>query len=186
MEEIELFLEEAREHMEKSLKHVQHELGKVRAGKAVPQILDDLKVEYYGNPTPINQVASINTPDARTIVVKPWEKAIIPDIEKAIQASDLGLNPQSDGETIRIFIPPLTEERRITLVKHARHEAELGKISVRNVRKETNDSLKKLQKEGVSEDDVKRGEEKVQELTNDFTHKIDDILAQKEEDIMTV
>ena len=186
MEEIELFLEEAKDHMDKALKHVQHELGKVRAGKAVPQILDDLKVAYYGNPTPINQVASINTPDARTIVVKPWEKSLIPDLEKAIQASDLGLNPQSDGETLRIFIPPLTEERRLNLVKHARHEAELGKVSVRNVRKDINDSLKKLQKEGVSEDDVKRGEDKVQELTNDYSKKIDDILAQKEEDIMTV
>jgi len=186
MEEIDLFLEDAKEQMDKALKHVQHELGKVRAGKAVPQILDDLRVEYYGNSTPINQVASVNTPDARTIVVKPWEKNIIPDIEKVIQASDLGLNPQSDGETIRIFIPPLTEERRLTLVKHARNEAEVGKISLRNVRKETNDSLKQLQKEGVSEDEVKRGEEKVQNLTNDYTKKIEDILAQKEEDIMTV
>ena len=122
MEEVELCLEMARESMENALSHVMGELQKIRAGKAAPQILDGLRVDYYGSSTPINQVASVNTPDSKTIVVKPFEKTLIPDLEKAIVNSDLGLNPQNDGETIRIFIPPLTEERRINLVKHAKRE----------------------------------------------------------------
>jgi len=128
MEEIDLYLEEAKELMEKALHHVHVSFGKIRAGKAMPSMLDGLMVEYYGNPTPINQVASINTPDAKSIIIKPWEKTIIPDIEKSIINSDLGLNPQNDGEIIRLNIPPLSEERRQQLVKQTHHEAEVGKI----------------------------------------------------------
>lgn len=186
VEEIELYLDEAKQLMEQSLAHVQQEFKKIRAGKASPTMLDGLMVEYYGNPTPINQVASINTPDARTIMIKPWEKNLLSEIERAIMNSDLGLNPQNDGEVIRLNIPPLTEERRVQLVKQAKNEAENGKISVRNVRKDTNDNIKDLLKEHVSEDEVKRGEDKVQELTDQYTHKIDDVFHAKEKEIMTV
>ena len=186
MEELELCLEMAQEAMDKALAHLKGELSKIRAGKAVPQILDGLKVDYYGSATPINQVASVNTPDSKTIVVKPFEKSLIPEIEKVIMGSDLGLNPQNDGDMIRIFIPPLTEERRITLAKHAKHEAEQGKISLRNTRHDAFHSLKDLKDEGVSEDDIKRGEGKVDEMIKEFGEKIDELLAQKEQDIMTV
>jgi ribosome recycling factor len=186
MEELEFYIEEAKDHMEKSVSHVSHMLAKIRAGRALPSMLDGLMVEYYGNPTPINQVASVNTPDAKTLAIKPWEKTILGDIEKTIINSDLGLNPQNDGEIIRLNIPPLTEERRVDLVKQAKQEAEHGKISIRNVRKDANDHIKKLLKEHVSEDEVKKAEDRVQELTDKYVQKIDELLAQKEEDIMTV
>ncbi|GAA0188549.1 ribosome recycling factor [Fulvivirga kasyanovii] len=186
MEEINMYLDEAKDLMNKAIKHVSSELVKIRAGKAAPNMLEGLMVVYYGNPTPINQVASITTPDARTLMIKPWEKNVIPEIEKAIINSDLGLNPQNDGEQVIINVPQLTEERRITLVKQAKHEGEQGKISIRNIRKETNDNLKQLQKEGVSEDEVKRAEDKVQTLTDEFNKKIDEILTKKEAEIMTV
>lgn len=185
-EDVKFYLDHAEELMDKSIDHTRLGLQKLRAGKAMPNMLDDLKIEYYGNPTPIGQVASINTPDARTIVVKPWEKNLISEIERAIINSDLGLNPQNDGELIRINIPPLSEERRILLVKHAKNEAEKGKISIRNARKEANDHLKQLQKDGVSEDLIKKAEIDVQKLTDDYSHKIDQLLAKKEEEIMTV
>ena len=143
-------------------------------------------VDYYGNPTPINQVASINTPDAKTLAIKPWEKNMLPEIEKVIINSDLGLNPQNDGEIVRLNIPPLTEERRKELVKQSRNEAEHGRVSVRNVRKDANDHIKRLLKEHVSEDEVKRAEVKIQELTDEYVKKIDELLANKEEEIMTV
>ncbi len=186
MEEVDLCLELAREAMEKSVTHLKGELLKVRAGKAVPQILDGLKIDYYGTSTPVNQVASVNTPDSKTILVKPFEKSLIPEIEKVITNSDLGLNPQNDGEVIRIFIPPLTEERRITLVKHAKNETELGKISLRNARHDAIHALKDLKNEGVSEDEIKRGESKVDEMIKQFGEKIDELLSKKEQDIMTV
>lgn len=186
MEDLEFYLEEAKDHMEKSLHHVSHALAKIRAGRAMPSMLDGLMVEYYGNPTPLNQVASINTPDAKTLAIKPWEKTILSEIEKVIINSDLGLNPQNDGEIIRLNIPPLTEERRKDLVRQSKHEAEHGRVSVRNVRKDTNDQLKKLLKEHVSEDAVKKAEDAVQELTNEYVNKIDEILAKKEDEIMTV
>ncbi|UII34764.1 ribosome recycling factor [Fulvivirga ulvae] len=186
MEEINMYLDEAKDLMNKAIKHVSSELVKIRAGKAAPNMLEGLMVAYYGNPTPINQVASITTPDARTLMIKPWEKNVIPEIEKAIINSDLGLNPQNDGEQVIINVPQLTEERRVTLVKQAKHEGEQGKISIRNIRKETNDNLKQLQKEGVSEDEVKRAEDKVQTLTDEFNKKIDEILTKKEAEIMTV
>ncbi|MGD9328421.1 MAG: ribosome recycling factor [Cyclobacteriaceae bacterium] len=186
MEEIELYIEEAKELMEKAIQHVNYTFGKIRAGKATPGMLDGIMVEYYGNPTPLNQVSSVNTPDARSIIIKPWEKNIIPEIEKSIINSDIGLNPQSDGEIIRLNVPALSEERRLQLVKQAKHEAEQGRISVRNVRKDTNDHLRKLLKEHVSEDAVKNAEIDVQELTDKYIEKIEELLANKEKDIMTV
>ena len=186
MEEIKFFLDEAKEMMDKAVDHLSQELVKIRAGKAMPNMLDGISVEYYGTMTPISQVASINTPDARSLLIKPWEKAVLAEIEKAIINSDLGLNPQNDGETIRIIIPPLTEERRLNLVKQVKSEAETGKISIRNARKETNDMLKGLQKEGASEDLVRDAEDEVQKLTNTYTAKIDSLVATKEEDIMTI
>lgn len=185
-EDIKFYLDHAQEQMDKTVSHTAHELSKIRAGKAMPNMLEGLHVEYYGNNTPINQVAGVSTPDPRTIVVKPWEKNMIPEIEKAIINSDLGLNPQNDGELIRINIPPLTEERRIMLVKQAKHEAENGKVSLRNIRKETNDNLKKLLKEHVSEDLIRDAEIEAQNLTDEHVKKIDEILEAKEEDIMTI
>ncbi len=186
MEEIELYLEDAKEKMEKAIQHVNYTFGKIRAGKASPGMVDGLMVEYYGNPTPLNQIASINTPDARSIVIKPWEKGIIGDVERAIINSDIGLNPQNDGELIRLNVPPLSEERREQLVKQAKHEAEHGRVSVRNIRKDANDNLKQLLKEHVSEDAVKRAEDHVQKLTDEYIMHIDKMLENKEKDIMTV
>lgn len=186
MEEITLFLDEAKELMDKTIKHTGLEFNKIRAGKASPNMLDGLIVEYYGVPTPINQAATVNTSDARTLVIRPFEKKIIQDIERAIINSDLGLNPQNDGEVIRLIIPPLTEERRRDLVKMVKNEGEGGKVSIRSIRKETNEELRKLLKEGASEDDVKRAEEKVQQLTDSHIVKIDQMIADKEKEIMTV
>lgn len=186
MEDIEIYLNEAKSDMNKAIGHTSKELTKIRAGKAMPNMLDGLMVEYYGNATPIAQVASINTPDARTIVVKPWEKSMISEIEKAIINSDLGLNPQNDGEMVRLNIPVLTEERRKALVKQAKAVAEDGKVRVRNVRKDTNSALKSLLNDGFSEDAVKGGEESVQKLTDQFIQKIDELLIAKEKDIMTI
>jgi ribosome recycling factor len=186
MEEIELFLDEAKELMQKAVDHTASELLKIRAGKAMPNLLDGIMVQYYGAPTPLTQVASINTPDARTLSIKPWERNLISDIEKAIINSDLGLAPQNNGEIVILTIPTLTEERRISLVKQAKNECENGKISIRTVRKDTNDSLKKLQKDGASEDEVKRAEDVVQKLTDQYSAKIDELLVKKEVDIMKV
>lgn len=186
MEEIELVLEEVKELMQDAIQHTKSKLQKIRAGKSSPEMLDGLMVSYYNNDTPISQVASITTPDARSIIIKPWEKGIIGEIERAIINSDLGFNPQNDGEIVRINIPPLTEERRIALTKQAKNESEDGKISIRNARKDANDQLKQLQKDGVAEDDIKRAEDKVQSMTNDSTKKIDEILEHKEKEIMTV
>ncbi|MCS5491525.1 ribosome recycling factor [Algoriphagus limi] len=186
MEEIELYLDDAKEQMQKAVDHTAAELVKIRAGKAMPNLMDGIMVPYYGAPTPLNQVSSITTPDARTLAIKPYERTLISEIEKAIINSDLGLAPQNNGEIIILTIPALTEERRITLVKQAKHECENGKISVRTVRKDTNDSLKKLQKEGASEDEVKRAEENVQKLTDQYIAKIEELLAKKEAEIMKV
>lgn len=184
MEELELYLEEAKDLMNKAVTHVAHELTKIRAGKANPTMLDGIMVSYYGAMTPLNQVSSMTTPDARTIFIKPWEKNLIQEIEKAIRDANLGLNPQNDGQQVIINIPMLTEERRKQLVKQVSQECEHGRVSVRNIRKETNEQLKKIK--GVSEDDVKNAEEEVQKLTNDFIQKIDALLKKKEVEIMTV
>lgn len=185
-EEIEMYLDVAKESMEKAIDHLGTQLSKIRAGKAMPSMLDGLKVEYYGAATPINQVASVSTPDARTIIISPWEKNTIPEIERAIINSDLGLNPQNDGDIIRLSIPALTEERRRDLVRQAKGEAENSKVRIRGVRKETNDELKKLQKDGASEDAVKGAEGAVQDLTNSYSKKVDELFEAKEKDIMTV
>ena len=185
-EEIELFLEEAKENMHKALEHLSAELVKIRAGKAMPNMLDGLMVSYYGSMTPLQQVASVNTPDARTLAIKPWEKAMIPEIEKAIINSDLGLNPQNNGEMVMINIPPLTEERRRNLVKQVKGEGEQAKVSIRNIRKDANESVRRLTKEGVSEDEVKRAEDEIQKLTDSSVIKVDKLVATKEGEIMTV
>ncbi|GAB4409807.1 MAG: ribosome recycling factor [Microscillaceae bacterium] len=185
-EEIKMYLEEAQELMQKSVEHTQREISKIRAGKADPSMLDSLKVEYYGAETPLNQLASVTTSDARTILIKPFDRNLISSIEKAIKNSDLGFNPQNDGQVIRINIPPLTEERRRQLVKQVKQEGESGKVSIRNIRKDTNGSLKELQKEGASEDAVKKAEEEVQKLTDKFVAKVEEILSKKETELMTV
>jgi ribosome recycling factor len=184
MEEIELFLEEAREQMSKTLGHVSNELAKIRAGKATPSMLDGIMVSYYGTTSPLNQVSSITTPEARTIFIKPWEKQLIPEIEKSIMAANIGLTPQNDGQQVIINIPMLTEERRRQLVKQAHGECEQGKVGIRAIRKETNEQLKKIK--GVSEDDVKNGEDIVQKTTDEFIGKIDALMKKKEGEIMTV
>lgn len=184
MEEIELFIEEAREQMSKTLTHVGNELAKIRAGKASPSMLDGIMVSYYGTMSPLNQVSSITTPEARTIFIKPWEKNLIQEIEKSIMAANIGLTPQNDGQQVIINIPMLTEERRKQLVKQAHGECEQGKVSIRAIRKDTNESLKKIK--GASEDDIKNGEEIVQKTTDEFIGKIDALMRKKEGEIMTV
>jgi ribosome recycling factor len=184
MDELQLYLDEAKELMTKAYNHVGHELTKIRAGKANPSMLDGIMVSYYGAYTPLNQVSSLTTPDARTIFIKPWEKSLIQEIEKAILTANLGLNPQNDGQQVIINIPMLTEERRKQLVKQVGNECEHGKVSIRTIRKETNEELKKVK--GVSEDDVKHAEEKVQKLTDEFIVKIDALMKKKEVEIMTV
>jgi ribosome recycling factor len=186
MEEIELQIEEAKELMQKAVDHTASELVKIRAGKAMPNLLEGIMVNYYGAPTPIQQVASITTPDARTLAIKPWEKSLISEIEKAIINSDLGLAPQNNGEMVMLTIPPLTEERRKNLVKQVKNDCENGKISIRTVRKDTNDALRKLQKEGAPEDEVKRAEDTVQKLTDSYSAKIDEQYARKEAEVMKV
>jgi len=185
-EEIEIIMEETTDRMESAIKHLETELSKLRAGKATPSLLDGIKVDYYGVNTPLNQVSNINTPDAKSIVVQPWEKTLLGVIEKAILAANIGLTPINNGEIIRINVPPLTEERRAQLVKMVKNEGELAKISLRNSRKWANDELKKLLKEGLAEDAEKIAEDNVQELTDEYTKKVDEIIETKETDIMTV
>ncbi|MBX2951930.1 MAG: ribosome recycling factor [Leadbetterella sp.] len=186
MEEIDLILDMAQEGMDRAMKHTQIELTKIRAGKASVNMLDGIQVEYYGVMSPLSQVSSITTPDARTIQIKPFERKIISDIERAIINSNVGLNPANDGETIRLNVPPLTEERRRELVKRVKSEVEVAKVNVRKVRQEMNDDLKKLKNDGVSEDAIKGGEERVQKLTNQFIEKIEQMMVAKEADIMQV
>ncbi|WP_114941737.1 ribosome recycling factor [Mucilaginibacter endophyticus] len=177
---------DAKALMDKAIDHADSELNKIRAGKASPSLLDDIRVDYYGTPTPLSQIGSVNTPDARTIVVQPWEKSLLNPIEKAIKEANLGVNPQNDGIIIRINVPPLTEERRRDLVKKAKGEAETGKVAVRNIRKDANEKIKKLKSEGVSEDEIKTGEAEVQKLTDAYIAKVDQLSEAKEKDIMTV
>lgn len=186
MEEIEFYLDAAKETMDGALKHLNIELAKIRAGKATPNMLEGVQVEYYGMMSPLQSVSSITTPDARTLAVKPFEKRLIGEIEKAIRNANLGFNPSNDGEVVRINIPPLTEDRRRDLVKRVKHEIETAKINVRNVRQDANNSIKKLKNDGVSEDDIKRGEERVQKITDSYVAKIEQVLAVKEADIMSV
>ncbi|MBW4890308.1 ribosome recycling factor [Mucilaginibacter sp. HMF5004] len=183
---IKKLIADAKGMMDKAVEHTDNEFTKIRAGKAAPAMLDVVMVEYYGNPTPLSQVASVNSPDARTLVIQPWEKPLLSAIERAIMEANLGFNPQNDGTIIRINVPPLTEERRRDLVKRAKGEAENGKVSVRNIRKDTNEKIKKLKSESVSDDEIKTGEAEVQKLTDSYMVKIDQLVELKEKDIMTV
>lgn len=185
-EEIELIIEETEERMNKALEHLEHELARLRAGRSNPALLDGVSVDYYGVNSPLNQVSNINTPDAKTIMIQPWEKNMLGTIEKAIMAANIGLTPVNNGEVIRINIPPLTEERRHQLVKQVRNEGETAKISIRNARKWANDELKRLLKEGLPEDLEKNAADKVQEITNSFNSKVDKVMTVKEKDVMTV
>ncbi len=184
MEEIDIILETAKEQMQASIKHLEKELLKIRAGRANPAMLSSVRVDYYGSLTPLAQVSNISTPDARTLQVQPWEKGLIADIEKAILNSNLGLNPQNNGEVVMINIPALTEERRKDLAKQAKAEAEHARVGIRNARKEANDEIKAI--DGISEDFQKDGEARVQAATDSFTKKIDEILDKKEAEIMHV
>lgn len=183
---IEMIREEAEASMRKAVSHLEDELLKIRAGKASPAMLEGIRVDYYGSMTPLTQVANVNTPDPRTITVQPWEKKMIEPIEKAIMLANLGLNPQNNGENIMINVPPLTEERRRDLVKRAKAEGEHAKVSVRTARKDANDEIKKLQKDGLSEDLAKDAESVIQKLTDGFNERIDSEVARKEKDIMTI
>jgi ribosome recycling factor len=185
-EEVDFVLEHCEERMNAAIEHLEKELLHIRAGKASPAMLDGVLVEYYGSMTPLNQVSNVSTPDARTVAIQPWEKSLIPVIEKAILAANLGFNPDNNGEIIRINIPALTEERRKSLVKQVHNEGETAKVSIRTARKEANDSLKKLQKEGLSEDLEKDAEAEVQKLTDEFGKKVDSRVEVKEKDIMTI
>lgn len=185
-EEVDLVLDVCKEKMGAAVEHLDKELAHIRAGKASPAMLDGVLVEYYGSQTPLNQVSNVSTPDARTIAVQPWEKSLIPEIEKAIINANLGLNPDNNGEIIRINVPVLTEERRKSLVKQVHNEGEQAKISIRGARKEANDELKKLQKDGLSEDMEKDAEDLVQKLTDDFGKKVDTLVDAKEKDILTI
>ncbi len=185
-EEIEILLEMAQEKMNNSINHLEHELIKIRAGKANPGMLEGVMVDYYGSMTPLQQVANVNTPDPRTIAIQPWEKSMIQPIEKAIMAANLGFNPENNGELVRINVPPLTEERRKDLVKQAKKEAEDARISIRNVRRDSNEELKKMKKDGLAEDIEKDAEAEVQKLTDKYSKIIDDLIAKKEKDILTL
>jgi ribosome recycling factor len=186
MEEVQLFLDDAAEQMDKAIKHLVTVLAKIRAGKATTGMLDSVMVEYYGATTPLGQVSSITTPDAHTIMIKPWEKTLIQEIEKAIMNSDLGFNPQNDGEQVIINVPALTEERRIELTKQVKNEGENCKISLRNTRHDVLHHVKALKDDGVSEDAIKNGEDLVQKLTDEHTKKTDELIHHKEEEIMKV
>lgn len=183
MDEVEFILEGAKEGMENAISHLKKQLSNIRAGKASPSMLGSVMVEYYGSQTPLQQVANVNTPDARTLSIQPFEKSLIQEIERGIMLANLGFNPMNNGESVIINVPPLTEERRKQLTKQAKAEAEDAKVGVRNDRKQANQELKKLD---ISEDLLKSSEDDVQELTNSYIERIDNILAVKEKEIMTV
>lgn len=185
-EEIQMALDEAKEGMENAIEHLESNLSKIRAGRANPSMLSGVRVDYYGAPTPLSQVANVTSLDARTLSVQPWEKSVLEDIERAIVNANLGLNPQNNGEMIMINIPVLTEERRIDLVKKAKSEAEVAKVSIRNNRKTANDFVKSLEKDGLSEDMAKGAEASIQDLTNSYSEKVDKIVEAKEADIMKI
>ncbi|SHF07573.1 ribosome recycling factor [Mariniphaga anaerophila] len=185
-EEVDFIIDYCKDKMLGAIKHLEKELTGIRAGKASPSMIESVQVEYYGALTPLNQVSNVSTPDARTIAIQPWEKNLIPVIEKAILAANLGFNPDNNGEIIRINIPALTEERRKQLVKQASQEGETAKVSIRAARKEANESLKKLLKDGLSEDVEKDAEAEVQTVTNEYGKKVDTLVEAKEKDIMTI
>jgi ribosome recycling factor len=185
-EEIQMALEEAREKMTKAIERLEGELSKIRAGKAHPSMLESVRVDYYGSMTPVSQVANVNSTDARTLVVQPWEKSMLDPITTGIINANLGLNPMNNGEVLIINVPPLTEDRRKELSKRARSEGEGARVGIRNARKDANDYLKAAKEDGMSEDDLKKGEQLVQELTDKFVGKVESVLSAKEADIMTI
>ena len=182
-EKLEVILKSAEDKMQSSLLHLENELLNIRAGKANPNMLKSVMVDYYGNPTAIGQLANINTPDSKSLIVQPWDKSILQEIEKGIINANLGFNPMNNGDTIIVSIPPLTEERRKELVKIVRNESENSKISIRNIRKDSNHEIKKTD---ISDDEKKNYEIDIQDLTNNFITKIDSVLKVKEKEIMTV
>jgi ribosome recycling factor len=185
-EDLDLIKMDTESTMKKAISHLEAELVKIRAGKANPNMLDGIVAEYYGSPTPISQIANISVLDARTISVQPWERNMLQPIERAIIASNIGINPQNDGNFIRLFLPPLTEERRKELVKRCNAEGENAKVSIRNIRRDSIEQIKKLQKDGLSEDAAKEAEIEMQELTNRFISLIEKHLEAKEKEIMVV
>lgn len=184
--EVELLMKDTEEMMRKSISHLESELAKVRAGKANPQMLDGIHVDYYGNPTLISQVANISVVDARTLTIQPWEKNMLQPIERSILQANIGITPQNDGNIIRIFLPPMTEERRKELVKRSNNEGEHAKVAVRNIRRDAIEKVKKAQKDGLSEDAAKDTEADIQEMTDRFIALVEKHLAAKEKEIMHV
>lgn len=175
------------DRMKKTIKNLEEEFNNLRTGRASASLFDKIRVDYYGTPTPLNQVANISIPEARLVVIQPWDKGVMGEIEKAIQKSELSLNPANDGKVIRISIPPLTEERRKELVKHAKQIAETSRVAIRNIRRDANDELKKMEKGSeISEDDLKRGEDDIQKLTDKYVKDINEILEAKEKEIFEV
>lgn len=185
-EEIQLYLEECDEKMQKATNHLAEALTHIRAGKASTKLLDGVMVEYYGSLTPLSQVSNLSTPDAKTIAIQPWEKPLIGAIEKAIMNANLGFNPENNGETVRINIPALTEERRRDLSKQVKQEGEDSKVVLRSVRRDINEAFKAMKKDGLSEDLEKDAQAEVQKITDTFVKKIDALIAEKEQEIMTV
>ena len=186
MDELNFYIETAEEGMDSAIKHLEKELSQIRAGKATPALIESVKIDYYGVMTPISQASNISTPDAKTIFIQPWDKSMLEVIEKAIQNANLGFNPANNGEVIRIIVPPLTEERRRQLVKQVKGLGESAKVSIRGHRRDAIDEFKKLQKEGVAEDEVKNAEQNVHKTHEDFIKKVDDIINTKETEIMTI
>lgn len=185
-EDVASILADAQDHMKKAISHLEGELVKIRAGKANPQMLDGIVVDYYGAPMPINQVANISVMDARTLSIQPWEKNMLQPIERAIIAANIGINPQNDGALIRLFLPPLTEERRKELVKRCQAEGEHSKVAIRNIRRDAIEHIKRLQKNGLSEDAAKDAESDVQGVTDKFISAVETHLSSKEKEIMSV
>jgi len=185
-DDVTLILEDAQDSMQKALNHLETELIKIRAGKANPQMLEGLTVDYYGSPTPLNQVGNVSVMDARTLTIQPWEKNMLQPIERAIINANLGVTPQNDGNIIRLFMPPLTEERRKEFVKRANAEGEQSRVAVRSIRRDAIEHIKKLQKDGLSEDEAKDAEKRMQDLTDKFIGLVDKHLATKEKEIMSV
>lgn len=185
-EEIEILIDTTKESMNNAITHLEKKFSNIRAGKASPAMLGSVMVDYYGSPTPLNQVGNVSTPDARTLSIQPYEKSMISEIEKGIMVANLGLNPMNNGESVIINIPPLTQERRKELTKKAKSDAEDAKIGVRNDRKNANNEIKKLQKEGLSEDIAKDLEDEIQQLTNKYITDLEKLLELKEKEIMTV
>ena len=185
-DDLELILEETRDSMKKALNHLESELVKIRAGKASPQMLEGLTVDYYGSPTILNQVGNVSVLDARTLTIQPWEKNMLQPIERAIINANLGVTPQNDGNIIRLFMPPLTEERRREFVKRAGGEGEQSRVAIRSIRREAIEQIKKLQKDGLSEDEAKDAEKEIQDITDKNISLVDKHLASKEKEIMSV